>query len=84
MSNAQVTHFASLIPVGERIDEGIRSKKVVDPEALNSMIEQQVKKATSRKVNEADVHMISRATESLRGSTSTYATPITQPYQQQV
>ena len=81
MSNAQVTYFASLIPVEEHIDEGIRSKKVVDPEALNSMIEQQVKKATGRKGNEADVHMISRAPESLRGSTSTYATTITQPYQ---
>ena len=42
---AQVTHFASLIP----IDEGIRSKKIVDPEALNFMIEQHVKKATDRK-----------------------------------
>jgi len=36
---AQVTYFASLTPIGERIDEGIRSKKIVDPEALNSIIE---------------------------------------------
>ena len=40
MISAQVTHFTSLIPIGKRIDEGIRSKKIVDPEALNSMIEQ--------------------------------------------
>ena len=40
MISAQVTHFASLIPIGEHIDEGIRSKKIVDLEALNSMIEQ--------------------------------------------
>ena len=40
MISAQVTHFASLIPIRERIDEGIRSKNIVDPEALNSMIEQ--------------------------------------------
>ena len=40
MINAQVTHFASLIPIGECIDEGIRSKKIVDPKALSSMIEQ--------------------------------------------
>ena len=40
MISAQVTHFVSLIPIGERIDEGIRSNKIVDPEALNSMIEQ--------------------------------------------
>ena len=39
MINSQVTHFASLIPIGERIDEGIKSKKIVDTEALNSMIE---------------------------------------------
>ena len=38
--SAQVTHFASLIPIGEHIDEGIRSKKIVYLEALNSMIEQ--------------------------------------------
>ena len=37
--SAQVTHFASLIPIGAHIDEGIRSKKIVNPEALNSMIE---------------------------------------------
>ena len=36
---AQVTHFASLIPIGDHIDEGIRSKKIVDLETLNSMIE---------------------------------------------
>ena len=38
--SAQVTHFASLIPIRECIDEGIRGKKIVNPEALNSMIEQ--------------------------------------------
>ena len=37
--SAQVTNFASLIPIGERIDEGIRSKKIVDHMALNFMIE---------------------------------------------
>ena len=30
-------------------DEGIRSKKIVYPKALNSIIEKQVKKETSRK-----------------------------------
>ena len=39
MISAQVTHLASLIPIGECIDEGIRSKKIVNLEALNSMIE---------------------------------------------
>ena len=40
MISAQVTHFTSLIPIGERIDEGIRIKKIVNLKALNSMIEQ--------------------------------------------
>ena len=40
MISAQVPHFASLIPIGECIDEGIESKKIVNPEALNSMMEQ--------------------------------------------
>ncbi|KAL0004895.1 hypothetical protein SO802_012456, partial [Lithocarpus litseifolius] len=40
MISSQVTHFASLISIGERINEGIRSKKIVDPKALNSMIGQ--------------------------------------------
>ena len=61
MISAQVTHFASLIPIRERIDEGIQSKKIVDPEVLNSIIEQQVKKVTSRKGKEADIHKIARA-----------------------
>ena len=49
MINTQVTHFASLILIGERIDEGIKSKKVMDVESLNSTVEQQVKRMTGRK-----------------------------------
>ena len=55
--------FVSLIPIGECIDEGFRSKKIVDTKALNSMIEQQVKKATSRKRKKANVHMIDKMLE---------------------
>ena len=84
MISAQVTHFASLIPIGEHIDEGIRSNEIVDPEALNSMIEQQVKKATSRKGKEVDVHMINKVPAGLRGVTSAYTAQIARPYQQQV
>ena len=39
MISAQVTYLASLIPIGESIDEGIWIKKIVDPETLNSIIE---------------------------------------------
>ena len=77
MISAQVTHFASLILIGEHIDEGIRSKKIIDLEALNSMIEQQVKKATGRKGKEADVHVIDKAPEGPGGVTSAYAAPNT-------
>ena len=82
MINAQVTHFANLIPIAECIDEGIRSKKIVDPDALHFMIEQQVKKATGRKGKEVDVHMIARTPKRPKGSTSIYVTPIVQPYLQ--
>ena len=87
--STQVIHFASLIPIGEslipigeRIDEGIRSKKIMDPESLSSMDKQQVKKMTGHKTKEADIHMIDNASERSRGITSTYATPATRPYQQ--
>ena len=38
MISAQVTHFASLIPIREHIDEGIRSKKIVDLEGKETDI----------------------------------------------
>ena len=84
MINAQVTHFASLIPIGKRIDEGIRSKKIVNPKALNSMIEQQVKKATGHKGKEADVHVIDKTLEGLRGIVYAYIALNARPYLQQV
>lgn len=81
MINTQVTHFASLILVRERINKGIWSKKIVDPEALSSMIEQLVKKATSRKGKEANICMINKAPERPLGMTPAYTTTITRPYQ---
>ena len=44
MISTQVTHFTSLIPIGEYINEGIRSKKIVDPESLSSMVEHKLRK----------------------------------------
>ena len=55
----------------------------MDPESLSSMVKQQVKKMTSRKTKEADVHMIDNASERPRGITTTYATSTARPYQQQ-
>ena len=80
MISTQVTRFSSLIPIGECIDEGIRSKNIMDTESLSSMVEQQVKKMTSRKTKEADVHMIDNTSERPRAITSAYATPVTRPY----
>ncbi|KAK9996764.1 hypothetical protein SO802_021450 [Lithocarpus litseifolius] len=60
MISAQVTYFTSLNSIGEYIDEGIKSKKIVDTEALSSLIEQQVKKVTSSKAKEADIHMVNK------------------------
>ena len=80
MISTQVTHFASLIPIGERIDEGIRSKKIMGPESLSSMVEQQVKKMTVRKTKEADVHMVDNAQKRPRGTTSAYAATVVRPY----
>ena len=75
MISIQVTYFASLIPIGEHIDEGIRSENIVDLESFSSMVEQQVKKMTGCKTKEVDVHMIDNASKRLRGITVAYATP---------
>ena len=40
MISAQVICFASLIPIGEHIDEGIKTKKIIDPTILYSLMEQ--------------------------------------------
>ena len=82
MINVQVTHFASLIPIGECIDEGIRSRKVVDLEVLNSMIEQHVKKVTRRKGKEINVHMVDKAPEGPIGVVFAYIVSNARPYQQ--
>ena len=80
MISTQVTHFASLIPIGEHINKGIRSKKIMDPKSLSSMVEQQVKKMTGHKTKEADVHMVDNASKRPRGITSAYATPAARPW----
>ena len=83
MISTQVTHFASLIPIGERIDKGIRNKKIMDLESLSSMVEQQVKKMTIRKTKKVDVHMNENASERPSNVAFAYATPAVRPYQQQ-
>ena len=82
MISTQATHFASLITIGERINEGIESKKIMDAKSLSSMVEKQVKKITNCIIKEADVHMVDNATKRPRGVTSAYATTAARPYQQ--
>ena len=82
MISTQVTHFASLIPIRERIDEGIKSKKIMHAKSLSSMVEQQVKRMIGHKNMEADVHMVDNASEMPRGVAPTYATLSARPYQQ--
>ena len=55
----------------------------MDVESLSSMVEQQVKKMTSRKIKKTNVHMVDSASKRPRGVASAYATPIAKPYQQQ-
>ena len=67
MTSTQVTHFASLIPIEEHIDEGIKSKKIM----------------IGRKTKEADVHMVNNALERPEGVDPACATPTARLYQQQ-
>ena len=76
MISTQVTHFTCLIPVRERIDEGIRSKKIMDAETLSSMVEQQVKRTIGCRTKEAGVHMVDNTSKRPRGVTPSYATPV--------
>jgi len=80
MITTRVTHFASLIPIGERIDKGIRSKKIMDAKSISSMVEQQVKRMIGRKTKEADVYMVDNASKRPRGVASPYAPQVGRPY----
>ena len=51
--------FVDLIPVGERIEDALKTKKIVDMTALMALAEQAAKKAPTKK-KEGDVQMIGR------------------------
>jgi len=55
--STQVTHFTSRIPNVERLNERIKTKKIIDPTILYSLMEQQLK-GSDAKVEEGDVHML--------------------------
>ena len=80
MISTEVTRFASLILIREHIDEGSRSKKIMDVESLSSMVEQKVKRMTSHKTKEANVHMVDNASERPRGVAPAYVAPAAKSY----
>ena len=59
MISVQVPHFASLISIRECMDEGIISKKIINPTVLYSLMEEQLK-GNDAKVEEGDIHMVAR------------------------
>uniref|UniRef100_A0A2N9G1N4 RNase H type-1 domain-containing protein n=1 Tax=Fagus sylvatica TaxID=28930 RepID=A0A2N9G1N4_FAGSY len=60
MIGLQMQSFVDLIPVGERIEDALRTKKIVDTTALMALAEQAAKKAPTKK-KEKDVQMIGRS-----------------------
>ena len=60
MIGLQMQFFVDLIPVGERIEDALKTKKIVDMTALMALAEQAAKKAPTKK-KEGDVQMIGRS-----------------------
>ena len=54
--------FVDRIPVGERIEDAVKTKKIVDMSALLALAEQAAKKTPAKK-KEGDVQMTGEATE---------------------
>uniref|UniRef100_A0A2N9F6C7 Integrase catalytic domain-containing protein n=1 Tax=Fagus sylvatica TaxID=28930 RepID=A0A2N9F6C7_FAGSY len=59
MMGLQMQFFVDLIPVGERIEDALKTKKIVDMTALMALAEQAAKKAPTKR-KEGDVQMIGR------------------------
>uniref|UniRef100_A0A2N9H5F5 Retrotransposon gag domain-containing protein n=1 Tax=Fagus sylvatica TaxID=28930 RepID=A0A2N9H5F5_FAGSY len=60
MIGLQMQFFVDLIPVGKRIEDVLKTKKIVDMTALMALAEQATKKAPMKK-KEGDVQMIGRS-----------------------
>uniref|UniRef100_A0A2N9IJT1 Reverse transcriptase domain-containing protein n=1 Tax=Fagus sylvatica TaxID=28930 RepID=A0A2N9IJT1_FAGSY len=59
MMGLQMQFFVDLIPVGDRIEDALKTKKIVDMTALMALAEQAAKKAPTKR-KEGDVQMIGR------------------------
>ena len=60
MIGLQLQFFVDLIPVGERIKDAVKTKKIVDMSALLALAEQATKKTPAKK-KEGEVQMIGRS-----------------------
>ena len=60
MIGLQLQFFVDLIPVGERIKDAVKTKKIVDMSALLALAEQATKKTPTKK-KEGEVQMIGRS-----------------------
>uniref|UniRef100_A0A2N9HUN9 Retrotransposon gag domain-containing protein n=1 Tax=Fagus sylvatica TaxID=28930 RepID=A0A2N9HUN9_FAGSY len=81
MIGLQMQFFVDLILVGERIEDALKTKKIVDMTALMALAEQAAKKAPTKK-REGDVQMIGRNNGKTKASPPDFhhATDTTQAY----
>ena len=78
MIGLQMQFFVDLIPVGERIEDALKTKKIVDMTALMALAEQAAKKAPTKK-KEGDVQMIGRSNGRPRQALPTFTMQPMQP-----
>jgi hypothetical protein len=78
MIGLQMQFFVDLIPVGERIEDALKTKKIVDMTALMALAEQAAKKAPTKK-KEGDVQMIGRSNGRPRQALPTFTMQLIQP-----
>jgi hypothetical protein len=78
MMGLQMQFFVDLIPVGERIEDALKKKKIVDMTALMALAEQAAKKAPTKR-KEGDVQMIGRSSGRPRQILPTFTMQSVQP-----
>jgi hypothetical protein len=78
MIGLQMQFFVDLIPVGERIEDALKTKKIVDMTTLMALAEQAAKKAPAKK-KEGDVQMIGRNNGRPRQTLPTFTMQLIQP-----
>jgi hypothetical protein len=78
MIGLQLQFFVDLILVGERIEDVVKTKKIVDMSALLALVEQAAKKAPTKR-KEGDVQMIGRSNGRPRQALPTFTMQPIQP-----